>query len=59
MNKDGDFAIVKGKWIGFSRKVPGDKKQKAKPGNPGKLQVIYCAKEREKRALKLYKVFLF
>uniref|UniRef100_A0A0R3S2L9 VWFD domain-containing protein n=1 Tax=Elaeophora elaphi TaxID=1147741 RepID=A0A0R3S2L9_9BILA len=39
MNKDGDFAIVKGKWIGFSRKIPGDKEQKAKPGNPGKLQV--------------------
>jgi hypothetical protein len=39
VNKDGDFAIVKGRWTGFLRKIPGDKGMKAKPGNPGKLQV--------------------
>uniref|UniRef100_A0A0M3HR55 SHR-BD domain-containing protein n=1 Tax=Ascaris lumbricoides TaxID=6252 RepID=A0A0M3HR55_ASCLU len=39
MNKDGDYAIIKGRWTGFARKVPAEKGQKAKPGSPGKLQV--------------------
>ncbi|VDM24562.1 unnamed protein product [Toxocara canis] len=39
LNKDGDYAIVKGRWTGFTRKMHAEKGQKAKPGNPGKLQV--------------------
>ena len=39
VNKDGDFAIVKGRWMGFSRKQPAVKGQKAKPGSPGRLLV--------------------
>ncbi|KJH53574.1 hypothetical protein DICVIV_00319 [Dictyocaulus viviparus] len=39
VNKDGDYAIVKGKWTGFSRKQPAAKGQKAKPGSAGRLLV--------------------
>ncbi|KAK6049230.1 hypothetical protein COOONC_13265 [Cooperia oncophora] len=39
VNKDGDYAIVKGRWTGFSRKQPASKGQKAKPGSAGRLLV--------------------
>lgn len=39
LNRDGDFAIVKGRWNGFSRKVSGDKTHKGKPGSAGVLNV--------------------
>lgn len=39
LNKEGDYAIIKGKWSGFSRKQSATKGQKAKPGNPGRLHV--------------------
>nr|CDJ80361.1 Protein of unknown function DUF1399 domain containing protein [Haemonchus contortus] len=39
VNKDGDYAIVKGRWTGFSRKQPASEGQKAKPGAAGRLLV--------------------
>ncbi|VDL79693.1 unnamed protein product [Nippostrongylus brasiliensis] len=39
VNRDGDYAIVKGRWTGFSRKQPAAKGQKAKPGSAGRLLV--------------------
>jgi hypothetical protein len=39
LNRDGDFAIVKGRWNGFSRKISGDKVHKGKPGTAGYLSV--------------------
>uniref|UniRef100_A0A1I7SDS2 AAA domain-containing protein n=1 Tax=Bursaphelenchus xylophilus TaxID=6326 RepID=A0A1I7SDS2_BURXY len=39
LNKDGDSAIVKGRWNGFSRKISGDKMHKGKPGSAGVLNV--------------------
>lgn len=39
LNKEGDFAIVKGRWTGFSRKVSGDKINKGKPGTAGYLNI--------------------
>ncbi|ETN86510.1 hypothetical protein NECAME_05914 [Necator americanus] len=39
VNRDGDYAIVKGRWTGFSRKQPASKGQKAKPGSAGRLLV--------------------
>ncbi|EYC04497.1 hypothetical protein Y032_0087g2046 [Ancylostoma ceylanicum] len=39
VNRDGDYAIVKGRWTGFSRKQPATKGQKAKPGSAGRLLV--------------------
>ncbi len=37
----GDFAIVKGKWVGFRRGVaPRNRGQRGIPGDPGHLQVI-------------------
>lgn len=39
MNRDGDFAIVKGRWNGFTRKISGDKSRKGKPGAAGMLNV--------------------
>jgi hypothetical protein len=40
MNKDGDFAILKAKWVGFTKRVqPKKGVQRGKPGSAGKLQV--------------------
>ncbi|KAI6233015.1 hypothetical protein M3Y99_00962400 [Aphelenchoides fujianensis] len=39
VNRDGDFALVKGRWHGFSRKVSGDKLQNRKSGAPGYLNI--------------------
>ncbi|VDM59654.1 unnamed protein product [Angiostrongylus costaricensis] len=47
VNKDGDYAILKGRWTGFSRKQassqwfisPATKGQKAKPGSAGHLLI--------------------
>jgi hypothetical protein len=39
LNRDGDFAIIKGRWNGFSRKISGDKLHKGKSGAAGVLNV--------------------
>ncbi|KAI6178251.1 hypothetical protein M3Y98_00480500 [Aphelenchoides besseyi] len=39
VNRDGDFALVKGRWHGFSRKISGDKIRKGKAGNAGYLNI--------------------
>lgn len=39
LNRDGDFAIVKGRWNGFMMRVAGDKTHKGKPGAAGALNV--------------------
>uniref|UniRef100_A0AC34RP08 Uncharacterized protein n=1 Tax=Panagrolaimus sp. JU765 TaxID=591449 RepID=A0AC34RP08_9BILA len=39
LNRDGDFAIIKGRWNGFSRKISGDKTNRGKSGNAGVLNV--------------------
>jgi hypothetical protein len=39
LNREGDYAILKGRWNGFSRKISGDKLNKGKPGAAGCLNV--------------------
>ena len=40
MNREGDFAILKAHWAGFTKRVqPKKGALRGKPGNPGKLQV--------------------
>jgi hypothetical protein len=40
MNKDGDFAILKGRWNGFQRRQTGDKKHKVGKGKFNSLKWI-------------------
>lgn len=40
MNRDGDFAILKARWAGFTKRMqPNKGAARGKPGNPGRLQV--------------------
>lgn len=40
-NLNGDYAIVKGKWVGFKRGVPPAKNRRGVRGDPGRLAVAY------------------
>ena len=39
LNRLGDYAIVKGRWQGFVRKVSGDKLHKGRSGAAGTLNI--------------------
>ena len=40
-NLNGDYAIVKGKWVGFRRKVLKAKNSSGERGDPGHLEISY------------------